>query len=208
MLTKPAVMKAINEGEFNWTVSELKDILASANGWWGAEGSKTTWEDLAENLNKGRINIKVEACPIYEMPDSEDNYEEWLKFDDYATNKKGNSTLVHMRWCSFKWAIEKYGEEPKILKSGANGYIENEKLAIKAGESGALNVIDWLISGSKFAIIPYPVNSKLYVYTFSAKKEFIKESEDRIAATINQFHEHMKRAEKEYLEKRSKGRLD
>lgn len=201
------IMKQVNEGEYHWTVNDLKNVLASANGWWGANGLETTWKELVEYLNKGTIQVQIEECPIYPIPDREVNFEEWVQFDTYAT-RRGNHQLVHMRWCGYKWILEKTGEEPRNLTSGANGYVESLKMAIKAGESSAFEVMDWLRQGNKIAIIPYPVDSKLYVYIFSAKEEFVREQEEKIFNALDKFHNHMKKAEQEYLEKRNSGKKD
>ncbi|MCU7667307.1 hypothetical protein [Bacillus thuringiensis] len=199
---KPEIMKQINEGEYHWTVNDLKHVLASANGWWGTKGFETSWEKLVGNLNKGMISVQIEECPIYPIPDREVDFEEWVQFDRYAT-RRGNYQLVHMRWCGYKWILEKTGEEPRHLTSGANGYAESLKMAIQAGESCADGVMDWLRQGDKIAIIPYPADSKLFVYIFSAKEEFVREEEEAIAALMNRLHESMKKNEQEYFEKRN-----
>ncbi|GAB6474154.1 hypothetical protein bcgnr5369_46390 [Bacillus cereus] len=199
---KPDIIKQVNEGQYYWTITDLKNVLASVNGWWGANGLETTWKELVEYLNKGTIQVQIEDCPIYPIPDREVDFEEWVQFDTYAT-RRGNHQLVHMRWCGYRWIIEKTGEKPRVLTSGANGYVESFKMAIKAGESSAFEVMDWLRQGNKIAIIPYPVDSKLYVYIFSAKEEFIKEQEAKIFDVLDKVRNHMKKAEQEYLEKQN-----
>lgn len=195
---------SINDGSYNWTVSELKNVLASSRGLWGAKGTEFSWKEFVDNLNKGLISVQIEECPLYEIPNKEKDHEEWVKFSRYAADKRGNSLLVHMRWCGFKWALEKYGVEPFYPITGANGYVEGSEIAIKAGEIDIQNLTQWLLRRTKVAVFPYPTDTGLYVYTFSAKEEFIKKTEELIFASIDALHERMRREEEEYLHKRSK----